>query len=647
MTRISDKFPTYQDFWNEYRTAFLEFHKDLVMRAVAAYILHTLYYYWKDSRYEPFENVFYGKFFSKATQDAINYTRSQGIYENVFKVIKLNDKKLFESGSKTEHSKVNERIKQGPKITEQTNIPYSVGNNMISNNFGRAQLMKTKTHQKENTKEITKGRRVQVEEGVVEYKPTYDETTTWGDRSWLGKLLSALQYIKFDFDPKSYQFLFISLFGASGYFITSPSGRKKWISTTLEEEEEDEQQLPQLKKKKTDDSSEITWEEWKGICAKQSPVIIPTQDNFYLEQITRYRKRKEKERAPIGSLTALGIEKKKELSDGLIKAWEKPLNVPVLTKFEEVMKEVVGYEEFKDKMRIYIVNLTKDILMGKKTDQTIYILLGPPGIGKSYIAEKLAEAMDRHLIDISLGGRKDTAILEGVSASTKDAFSGRICKEISESKDRGAIILLDEFEKVGEGGLEDMIGNVWDTKKNKDWFDQFLGYRVDLSNCILLGTANYADQVKDFVLNRAELVNIELTTYQQRVDYTLKELSRKLQSDADTAHYAQQITSDFAKYIITEEWGYRQLNANIENIYKTVRAYADPAINKPITDLKNWTNLEQTNNRWTFTYQQRQKITLVRVRTENKQKQSVLSPELNLNWPLHDGFTKPKVVITK
>lgn len=646
MPRITDKFPTYQDFWNEYRITFLEFHKDLILRAIASYVLHTLYYYWKDSKYEPYENVFYGKLFSKATQDAINYTRNQEIWQNVFKAIKITDKELFKIISKTEHSKENQQIKQGPKITEQANIPYTAGANLVSNNFGRAQLLKTKTQQKENTKEITKGRRIKNEDGTIEYKPTYDETTTWGDKSWLGKLLSALQYVKFDFDPKSYQFLFPRLFGASGYFITLDNGRKKWISTSYEEEEDDEP-TPQPKKKKTDENSEITWEEWKEICAKQKPVVIPTQDNFYLEQITRYHKRKEKERAPVGSLTALGIEKQKELSEGLIKAWETPLNIPNLVKFEEVMKEVVGYSEFKDKMRIYIVNLAKDLRENKKTKQTIYVLLGPPGIGKSFICEKLAEAMDRTLINIDLGGRKDTGILEGVSPSVKGAYAGRICQEIATSKKRGSIILLDEFGKVGDESLANLIGNVLDIKKNKDWFDQFLGYRVDLSDCILIGTENWIEKLSDFIQNRAEMVDIELATYQQRIDYVIKQLTKDLRNDVDTAGYVNQIDERFAKYILTEEWGYRQTNANIENVYKNLRALVDPAINKPITDLNKWTKLEQNETRWTFTYQQGQKLTLIRTRSENQAGQSPLSPELNLNWPLHQGFTKPKVVITK
>src|SRR4051794_28628417 len=279
------------------------------------------------------------------------------------------------------------------------------------------------------------------------------------------------------------------------------------------------------------------------------------------------------------------------------------------------MDQVVGYNEFKQKMRLYLVNLAKDIRQGKKTEQTIYVLLGPPGIGKSFISEKVAEGMGRTLINVDLGGRKDTGILEGVSPSVKAAYPGRICQGISVGKDRGAIILLDEFEKVADEGLSMMLGNVLDIKKNKDWYDQFLGYRVDLSDCILLCTANYADQVPDFVQNKAEMVNIELATYQQRVGYVMGALKKKLRSDTDTSHYAEQLTEDFCKYIITEEWGYRQTNANIENIFKNLRGYCSEEINQAIDNFTNFTQVEESANRFVFSYDGGQKISLVRVRT--------------------------------
>lgn len=641
MTRISDKYPTFNEFWTEYRANYWDQTKDLVTRSIAVLLLKILYDYWKNSRYEPYEGVFYGKFFGKATLDILTYSRNQEVYQNIYSQIKLKDKELFKAGSKTEHSKINKKSKQTPQTTEYTNIPYTAGEDMNSETFGRAQLLKQQTKQlKFLEKESTQGRRVTNDDGTVSYQPTYNETTSWGDKTWLGKLLSSLAVVKFDFDPKSYGFLFVKLFGASGYLVTLKNGQKRWVSTSFEEEEEE---IPTAKKKKQE-FPDFSWEEWTEICRVESKT--PTQQNFYLEQITRYLRRKEKEKAPAGSLTALGIEKQKELAEGLIKAWEKPLNIPSLTKFEEVMQKVVGYTEFKDKMRMYIVNLAKDISEGKKTEQSIYVLLGPPGIGKSYISEKLAEAMERPLIDISLGGRTDTGILEGISPAVKAAYAGRLCQGLSVGRNRGAIILLDEFEKVRDEGLANMLGNVLDIKKNKDWMDQFLGYRVDLTDCIILCTANYADQVPDFVQDRAEMVNIELASYEQRVNYVMGSLRRKLESDADIRHYASQLTEDFCKYIITESWGYRQTNANMENIYKVLRGYSSREINKPISNLTNFTDVEETSNQFIFTYSEGQKLSLNRIRTENEEGQSVLSAELNLNWP-NFGFSRPKVIVTK
>jgi hypothetical protein len=113
------------------------------------------------------------------TTDAVNYSRNQEIYQNIFQQLKLKDKELFKSGSKVEHSKVNERLKETPQTTEQTNIPYTQGEDMFSDTYGRAQILKTKTAKlKEVIKEKTVGRRVSNEDGSISYQPTYDETTS-------------------------------------------------------------------------------------------------------------------------------------------------------------------------------------------------------------------------------------------------------------------------------------------------------------------------------------------------------------------------------------------------------------------------------------------------------------------------------------
>ena len=64
--------------------------------------------------------------------------------------------------------------------------------------------------------------------------------------------------------------------------------------------------------------------------------------------------------------------------------------------------------------------------------------------------------------------------------AVKDAFAGRLCQGFATGKKWMPIVLLYEFEKVVGEGLNMMLGNALDIKKNKNWQDQFLGFEVQL-----------------------------------------------------------------------------------------------------------------------------------------------------------------------
>jgi len=81
-----------------------------------ATLAHINYHYWKDSHYEPYEGVFYGKFFGKMTVDAIGNSRQQTIYLQIAKI--LQDKNLFKTTSDTYHSKLNKKSTVTPQSTE-------------------------------------------------------------------------------------------------------------------------------------------------------------------------------------------------------------------------------------------------------------------------------------------------------------------------------------------------------------------------------------------------------------------------------------------------------------------------------------------------------------------------------------------------
>ncbi|MCE8164064.1 MAG: AAA family ATPase [Candidatus Moeniiplasma glomeromycotorum] len=655
MSKIISKFPTFEGFWNEYRNTFLtnDEKKDPIVRTAHLVIVRNVYYRYRESEWWGEENGFYGEIFSKINSDSISFSKTQKIFTNIIEPLKLKDKDLFITTIKTDYSKSNEKITETPQITEQTNIPYTQGENLSGGTYGRAQILKQKKAElKTFEKNIIKGRKVANEDGSVTYKDTYDETIKKGDKMWLGRLINALQYVNPDVSEiiDSYWTFFATFCSPpSGDFITLPSGKRKWVIYEDDEEEE----IPGKPRKKTTDLDDIVWEEWVVICDKKG--IVPTDENYYLECISRYRARKEKEKAPAGSLTALAIDKQKELADGLIKGWETPKSIPDLDKFDGVMDKVLGFNEFKRKFKKYMVNLEDDIKKGKKTEQTLYVLLGPPGIGKSYICEVLSEATGWYLVNVDLGGRTDTGILEGVSPATKAAYPGRLCEGLSKAKQKTVIILLDEFEKVRDEGLENMLGNVLDAKKNKDWYDQFLGYRVDLSHAIIICTANYAKQVKDFVQDRATFINIEIYTYEQRITYVMNTLRRKLKSDENTARYADQLTENFCKYIITEAWGLRQVNSNIEEICKSLKYYVleeKRGREKSISNFTNPAKIETTRTRFNLFYQNGQEINLNRIKTASKvedevtKKEKIVTVWTELKWPDHKFLVEPKLAWT-
>src|ERR1043165_3517166 len=74
------------------------------------------------------------------------------------------------------------------------------------------------------------------------------------------------------------------------------------------------------------------------------------------------------------------------------------------------------------------------------------------------------------------------------------------------------IFLFDEFEKMSDQGALDMVGSITDREQNWSFMDRYFGFRVDLSRCWILMTANYPEKVPQFIQDRGLLVKIELLT---------------------------------------------------------------------------------------------------------------------------------------
>lgn len=202
------------------------------------------------------------------------------------------------------------------------------------------------------------------------------------------------------------------------------------------------------------------------------------------------------------------------------------------------------------------------------------LLVGPPGIGKTFLLNKIAKILDLPSYFLNAGTLTSGFIINGLSSGWGTGQPGFVFKSLYESDFANPLCFLDEIDKFGHpdrSPVEPVLLSVLENHTAKEFIDEFWNFKMDASNINWIATANDVKKISEPLLSRFSLFEIPLPNYEERKVFT-KSIIKEIVENKGLSNLYKGVSDEFIAEIAKEEGSLRDIGKVIkESISSSIR----------------------------------------------------------------------------
>ncbi len=220
---------------------------------------------------------------------------------------------------------------------------------------------------------------------------------------------------------------------------------------------------------------------------------------------------------------------------------------------------------------------------------TILCLAGPPGTGKSSVAQSIADALGRPFVRVALGGVRDEAEIRGHRRTYVGAMPGRIIDGLTKAGVDNPVMLLDELDKLDSdwrGNPAAALMEVLDPAHNHTFRDNYIEAEYDLSRVFFIATANDVDAIPATLYDRLEVIHLSGYTMPEKLAIARRHLLPRVARDTGMRRGDVRFARGVLQTIVrgyTREAGVRELERALRRVdRKVARKHLEDGLSLPI-----------------------------------------------------------------